>query len=136
MIPAIRHITFDVGPPHEPYDLCEFWGRVLGLPVHPEDAPGDDEVGLDVPEGQTTLLFVRVPEAKSVKNRIHLDLQPSQRRDEEVARVVALGATVVDDRRTPNGRGWVVLADPAGNEFCVEVSAAERSALSAGGPPS
>lgn len=130
MTSLVRHITFDTAPPHEPYDVCEFWGKVLGLPVHPDDAPGDDEVALDVPEGQPTLLFVRVPEAKTLKNRVHLDLEPAHPRDEEVSRVVALGATVVDDRRTPNGRGWVVLADPAGNEFCVEVSAAERTALS------
>ena len=131
MTALVRHITFDTAPPHEPYDLCEFWGRLLGLPVHPGDAPGDDEVALDVPEGQLTLLFVRVPEAKTMKNRIHLDLEPVQRRDEEVARVLELGATIVDDRRN-GGRGWVVFADPAGNEFCVEVSAAERAVLVAG----
>lgn len=125
---VVRHITFDCPPPHEPYELCEFWGKVLGLQVHPDDAPGDDEVALDAPEGQPTLLFIRVPDTKTVKNRVHLDLEPDQRRDDEVSRVVELGATVVDDRRGPGGRGWVVFADPAGNEFCVEASAAERAA--------
>lgn len=57
---------------------------------------------------------------------MHLDLQPQDRtRDEEVERLLAIGATLVDDRRKPDGKGWAVLADPEGNEFCVERSAAE-----------
>ncbi|MCT2585462.1 VOC family protein [Actinophytocola gossypii] len=128
MTSLLRHITVDTAPPHEPYDLCEFWGKVLGFPVHPDDAPGDDEVLLDVPEGRPALLFVRVPEAKTSKNRVHFDLEPSLPRDEEVTRLLDLGATMVDDRRA-GGRGWAVLADPAGNEFCVEVSTAERAVL-------
>ncbi|WP_351235048.1 VOC family protein [Streptomyces sp. NPDC002133] len=131
MTSIVRHITFDCAEPHEPYELAEFWSRVLGHPVHPQDEPGDDEVALDVPAGHPSLLFLRVPEKKTLKNRVHLDLQPDRPRDEEVERVAALGATVVDDRRKPNGRGWVVLADPAGNEFCIEVSAAERAAAEA-----
>jgi hypothetical protein len=65
-----------------------------------------------------------------VKNRLHLDLVPATARDVEVERVVALGGTLVDDRRRPDGSGWVVLADPEGNELCVERSATER-----GDPP-
>jgi hypothetical protein len=61
---VIRHITFDCAAPHEPYELARFWSQVLGHPVDAQDAPGDDEVGLDVPAGQPTLLFVRVPEGK------------------------------------------------------------------------
>ncbi|WP_062208913.1 VOC family protein [Streptomyces sp. NBRC 109706] len=125
---VIRHITFDCAEPHEPFELARFWSGVLGHPVDPIDEPGDDEVALAVPDGQPTLLFVRVPERKSLKNRVHLDLEPGQSRDAEVERVLALGATLVDDRRKPNGRGWAVLADPAGNEFCVEASAQERTA--------
>jgi hypothetical protein len=67
---------------------------------------------------------MRVPEAKQVKNRVHLDLTPDsstpQARDAEIERVIALGATLVDDHRRPDGKGWVVLADPEGNEFCIE----------------
>jgi predicted enzyme related to lactoylglutathione lyase len=61
-------------------------------------------------------------EGKAVKNRVHLDLAPPspEQWDEEFRRILALGATVVDDRRKPDGTGWVVLADPEGNEFCVE----------------
>lgn len=128
MTSIIRHITVDCAEPHEPYELAEFWSKVLGHPVDPIDEPGDDEVVLAMPAGQPALLFVRVPEKKSVKNRLHFDLEPDQTRDQEVERVSALGATVVDDRRKPNGRGWVVMADPAGNEFCVEISVAERAA--------
>jgi len=63
-----------------------------------------------------------------VKNRVHLDLQPQRPRDEEMARLVDLGATLVADHRRPDGTGWVILADPEGNEFCVERSEAERAA--------
>ncbi len=69
-----------------------------------------------------------MPEGKVVKNRIHLDLQPDTTRDAEVARLLDLGATLVGDHRRPDGTGWVTLADPAGNEFCVERSTAERAA--------
>ena len=91
--------------------------------MQPEDTAGDDEVGLT---GEPTLLFIRVPEAKTLKNRVHLDIQPDTTRDEEVDRLTGLGAKVIDDQRRPDGTGWVVLADPAGNEFCVERSAAEK----------
>jgi hypothetical protein len=74
-----------------------------------------------------TILFIPVPEGKTVKNRLHPDLAPVDRtRDEEVERLVAIGAAVIADRRTADGAGWVVLADPEGNEFCVERSDAER----------
>ena len=70
-----------------------------------------------------------MPEAKTVKNRVHLDLTPTDRtRDEEVERLLGIGATLVADHRRPDGTGWVVLADPEGNEFCVERSTAERAA--------
>ncbi|MEN8649786.1 VOC family protein [Streptomyces sp. 21So2-11] len=127
MSARIRHITLDCAEPHEPYELAEFWSKVLGQPVDPEDGPGDDEVCLVAPDGQPALLFVRVPEKKSLKNRVHFDLDPQRPRDEEVERLLAVGATLVDDRRKPNFRGWAVLADPAGNEFCVEGNAEEQA---------
>ncbi|MFH0515718.1 VOC family protein [Streptomyces sp. M41] len=122
MTSRIRHTTIDSA---DAYGLAGFWSQVLGLPVHEDDEPGDEEVLI---EG-AGLLFVTVPEAKTVKNRVHLDLQPQDRtRDEEVERLLALGATLVDDRRAPDGRGWAVLSDPEGNEFCVELGPAERTA--------
>jgi hypothetical protein len=66
------------------------------------------------------LVFVSVPEGKSVKNRLHLDLAPhtSQDRDAEIARLEQLGATRVDVGQSDDVT-WTVLADPEGNEFCV-----------------
>jgi predicted enzyme related to lactoylglutathione lyase len=72
------------------------------------------------------LFFQHVPEPKTVKNRVHICLQPDIRRDEEVERILTLGATLVSDMREDDGTGWVVLADPEGNEFCVVRSDAER----------
>jgi len=123
----VRHLTFDC---HDPYRLGQFWAAVLEGQLGEDDYPGDPEALVEA--SGSALLFISVPEAKSVKNRLHLDLQPQDRtRDEEVERVRALGATVVADHRTPDGKGWVTLADPEGNEFCVERSAVERA--SAGG---
>jgi predicted enzyme related to lactoylglutathione lyase len=70
-----------------------------------------------------------VPDAKQVKNRLHLDLRPADgTRDEELARLIAFGAGVVADRRNTDGTGWVVLADPEGNEFCILRGEAEIAA--------
>jgi uncharacterized protein (TIGR03086 family) len=92
------------------------------------NAPEDPEALLLSPDGQLALLFIAVPEHKQVKNRVHLDMVPlDRRRDEEVDRLLGHGARVVDDQRRPDGAGWVVLADPEGNEFCVERSDVERS---------
>lgn len=122
MTSLVRHLTFDCS---DAYRQGTFWAEVLGGKVSDEDFPGDPEalVGAD----GITLLFVTVPEAKGMKNRLHVDLQPQDRtRDEEVERLVELGAEVVEDHRVPDGRGWVTLSDLEGNEFCVERSAAER----------
>jgi hypothetical protein len=82
--------------------------------------PGDEECMIFSADGRNRVLFVEVPEAKQIKNRLHFDLRPTDAtRDEEVARVLALGATQVADRRRPDGSGWVTLTDPEGNEFCV-----------------
>jgi predicted enzyme related to lactoylglutathione lyase len=66
-------------------------------------------------------LFVTVPNAKQqVKNRVHLDLRPADcSREEEVERVIGLGAAFLADFRRPDGSGWITLADPEGNEFCI-----------------
>ncbi|MFI6354770.1 VOC family protein [Streptomyces sp. NPDC050743] len=82
---------------------------------HPDD-PYDPETGTGLGR---RLLFQRVPEPKTVKNRLHLDLHPGEgRRADEVARLRALGARVLDEVKEPSG-AWVVMADPEGNEFCV-----------------
>jgi hypothetical protein len=135
MTAHIRTVTFDCADHHA---LAAFWRQVTGYVDDPDNPnlPGDPEVLLVAPDGGPRLLFVPVPEPKTAKNRVHLDLMPDDRtRDEEAARLLAIGATLIADHREPDGTGWVVLADPEGNEFCVERSAAERSAAerSAGG---
>jgi predicted enzyme related to lactoylglutathione lyase len=123
MVSFIRNISFDCA---DPYALAQFWSEVVGHPVHPECAPGDDEVIIE-PPGGPRLYFQAVPERKTVKNRVHVCLQPDDRdRDAEVDRLLALGAQMHDDHRTEDGAGWAVLLDPAGNEFCMTRSAAER----------
>jgi predicted enzyme related to lactoylglutathione lyase len=124
MTSVVRHVTIDCA---DAYALASFWAEVVGGSLAQDDAPGDPEASVTAPGA--ALLFIEVPEPKSVKNRVHLDLQPQDRtRDAEVERLLAAGATLVGDHRDPDGTGWATLADPEGNEFCVERSAAERAA--------
>jgi predicted enzyme related to lactoylglutathione lyase len=111
------------------YQLAQFWSEVTGHPLDPEDKPGDAETVIMLPGGPA-LYFNEVPEPKSVKNRVHLCLRPDTSRDTEVERLLNLGASLVADHRKPDGWGWVVLADPEGNEFCVLLAESERTALS------
>jgi predicted enzyme related to lactoylglutathione lyase len=111
----------------DPWALAEFWSKVLGIPIDEDCSPGDDEVGFETSSG-SYLLFLKVPEPKTVKNRMHLCLEPQETREAEVERLLALGATMYDDRRNADGTGWAVLQDPEGNEFCVLRSAEERAA--------
>ncbi len=124
----VRHITIDA---HDPHALARFWIEVTGYLPDPE--PGDDEVLITAPEPNAPgLLFVRVDDAKAGKNRVHLDIQPPVgTRDEAVRRLLAAGASVYEDHRTADGRGWVTMRDPEGNEFCVERSSGERGLNSA-----
>jgi predicted enzyme related to lactoylglutathione lyase len=123
MVSFIRNVSFDCS---DPFALAGFWSEVIGQPIDPECAPGDAEVVIEPADGPR-LYFQAVPEGKTVKNRVHVCLQPLDRgRDAEVDRVLALGATVLADHRTPDGEGWVVLGDPAGNEFCLTRSSSER----------
>jgi Glyoxalase-like domain len=123
MTVRIRTITFDCA---DPYLLAGFWSQVTGYREDPcnSNHPDDREGLLLALDGSASLLFVRVPEVKQVKNRVHLDLAPPDSspaaRDAEVERVLALGATVVDHHRREDATGWVTLADPEGNEFCIE----------------
>jgi hypothetical protein len=121
----IHSITVDCA---DPYRQARFWSEVTGWQEDPDDPnrPGDP-AGRIVSGHGINLLFIPVPEGKMVKNRVHLDLQPTNRsRDEEVTRLLGIGASLVDDQRRADGTGWVVMADPEGNEFCVERSARER----------
>lgn len=101
---------------NDPQALAGFWSQVLGW----EAVEREGLWWLKPPVAAVPLIvFVPVPEKKSTKNRVHIDVSPTDRtRDEEVERLLALGAT-----RADVGQGddvsWVVLADPEGNEFCV-----------------
>jgi predicted enzyme related to lactoylglutathione lyase len=119
----IRNVSFDCS---DPYALAKFWSEVVGAPVSSDFVPGDPEVVIEPADGPR-LYFQAVPEPKTVKNRVHVCLQPDDRhRDAEIDRLRALGARVSSDHRTPDGDGWVVLLDPADNEFCMTRSATER----------
>ena len=101
----------------DPWPLAEFWKAALGWVVVDEDEHG---VSLAAPGTvMPTLDIMRVPEAKSVKNRLHLDLRADGcTTAEELERLFALGATRADVGQGPDV-SWVVLADPEGNEFCL-----------------
>ena len=131
----IRTITFVDCADH--YRQALFWSEVTGYQEDPNDPnhPDDPESRIVTPYG-VSILFMPPPDGvepaqvlagNTVKNRMHLDLIPTERsRDEEVTRLLSIGARLVADHRKPDGTGWVVLADPEDNEFCVERSAKER----------
>ncbi|HWE62774.1 MAG TPA: VOC family protein [Chloroflexota bacterium] len=98
----------------DPAKLAPFWEQLLGWPRGDED---DHSVEFIAPEGGPRLLLWRGPDAKVVKNRMHLDLVPDDQ-EAEVARAIALGARRVDIGQGDQAR-HVVLADPEGNEFCI-----------------
>ena len=117
---SLQCITVDA---HNPKALAEFWAEVLGWTVG-ED--GDDigwwierELGDPNKTGFPDILFLKVPDSKVVKNRLHLDLRPDDQ-DAEVARLEKLGAKKIDiGQSTDPDTTWVVMADIEGNEFCV-----------------
>jgi len=129
MTSFISHTTIDC---RNAFELSQWWKQQVLEYVDPPDdpnEPGDDECWIQRPDGGHPLLFIEVPEDRQVKNRIHLDLRPSAgTRDEELARLLDLGARQLDDQRNADGTGWVVLADPEGNEFCILRSQGELDA--------
>ena len=130
MTAYISHMTIDC---RNAYELSEWWKPVLGYVDLEDDPnlPGHEECMIRDPETGHRLLFIEVPDAKTVKNRLHLDLRPrTGSRDEELEKLLTHGAVVVDDLRGTHGpgTGWVVLADPEGNEFCILRSEAEVAA--------
>lgn len=111
---------------HDPERLAAFWCEVLDFKVI-DRSEGMVEIGSWEPtvedirarQMSPTLVFIRVPEGKTVKNRLHLDVSPIDAdTEDEVTRLLGLGAVKVDVGQGP-GRSWVVMADPEGNEFDV-----------------
>ena len=96
----------------DPPALVRFWSALLGGEM---ELYHDGDARLR-PPGGPVLDFFRVPEPKSVKNRLHLDLRTTDL-DAAVEQAVALGATKADEVYV--GSGWQVLRDPEGNEFCL-----------------
>lgn len=117
MAPVVSHLTIDCA---DPAALARWWREVLGWSYTWEPADDDDEIGIEPADGRGTgWLFLKVPDVKTGKNRLHADLRPPNGSDQatELERLLSLGATRVDI-----GQGevpWHVLADPEGNEFCL-----------------
>ena len=111
----VIHVTFDCADPER---LAGFWSAVTGY-ERMEDST-EEVVALDAPDhrGVRRMLFFKVPEPKTVKNRVHVDLAA---RDPaaEIERLVALGATKVEYREGGLDNSWTVMLDPEGNEFCI-----------------
>jgi len=134
-------VTIDCSAPHE---LADWWAEALGWQVEQQDeafirrmvesgaASEDDttqhrgalvwKVGAAITSpdpGRPRVLFQQVPEPKTVKNRLHLDVRVgAERREAEVARLLGLGATHLW-QGSQGPHEWATLADPEGNEFCV-----------------
>ena len=115
-----------------PEQLGTFWQQVLGLREDPDNPnePGDTEI-LFITEPITITFLFQPTEESSAYPRIHFDIDAVDRtRDEEVERLLGIGAELVADRRRDDGSGWVTLRDPEGYELCVQRSKEEREAAS------
>lgn len=127
----LSHTTIDC---HDAFALSEWWRIAMDYAVDPKDPnlPGHEECEIHDPETGHTLLFLQVPDQELPAKRIHFDVRPRERTQaEEVEWLGEHGARVIADRRGiyGPGSGWVVLADPEGNQFCVLLSPAEREAF-------
>jgi hypothetical protein len=109
----IANVTFDSA---DPRTHAAFWSAVTGYePIEERD----DFVALQAPDkrGVRRILFLQVPEPKTAKSRMHVDLA-TRNPEAEIERLVGLGATKVEYREG-NGTSWTVMLDPEGNEFCI-----------------
>jgi Glyoxalase-like domain len=116
MASLIKAVTFDCS---DAIALATFWAAALGTDVD-EDATSDHAFVEAPGWGGPNMLFIRVPEPKTAKNRMHFDLRAPVTMADEVSRLEALGATVVK-----RFAGLTVMDDPEGNVFCVELGPAD-----------
>jgi hypothetical protein len=110
---------------HDPLRQAEFWAQALAYEVNQRN-PGEIQVSDPASPG-VSLYFMKVPESKAGKNRLHLDIVTPGPMEDEVARLADAGAEVVEVRQDPasldNPDTWTVMCDPEGNEFCVTSAA-------------
>lgn len=109
----MKYVTFDCADPQR---QAAFWAEVTGYDLV---TTTEDFAALAAPDkrGVRGILFWKVPEPKTTKSRIHVDLAAKDPAA-EVDRLVALGAAKIEARQG-NGTSWTVMADPEGNEFCI-----------------
>ncbi|HEX7350519.1 VOC family protein [Brachybacterium sp.] len=135
----VSHTTVDC---HDAYGLSEWWRAALGYTSDPEDPnlPGHEECAIFDRDTGHTLLFLQVPDQELPAKRIHFDVRPRERtQDEEIHWLTQHGAVPLADHRGKHGpgTGWLTMADPEGNQFCVlrseaEVADADRVASDGG----
>jgi len=122
---TIASVTLDCA---DALTVARFWSAALERPLDPKASSDFAAIGfagrrdtagcgLVAHDGESTWMFVRVPEPKTAKNRIHLDVMTTDP-EHEIDRLVGLGATRARDMEE-YGYMWTVMADPEGNEFCV-----------------
>ncbi|MEU0518429.1 VOC family protein [Streptosporangium sp. NPDC006007] len=126
MASLFRYLVFQS---QVPLKLARFWGAALGdLPVD----TGPSGCWVDLPQGNqpSRILFLHSDKTPGVGSRLHMHLNPGEvSLAREVARLIDLGATVISEHRRVDDIGWIVMADPDGNEFCVDSSDAEVEAF-------
>lgn len=113
--PVIRSVTFDC---QDPDALAGFWAAATGYRKEASPEPGEYAVLSDLSGHGPVLWFNKVPQAKTAKNRVHVDLNVRSLED-EVERLAGLGAEKAEQHSTSSGKAWVVMRDPEGNEFCL-----------------
>lgn len=116
----IQCITIDC---HNPTALAQFWAEALGWKIGEEatenEAYIESKLGPTNIDGYPDLLFIKTPDKKSVKNRMHIDLRPEHQM-QEIERLEKIGATRIEIGQSSDlNTTWVVMADPEGNEFCL-----------------
>jgi hypothetical protein len=111
MTSFVKAVTWDCG---DALLLARFWAAALGTDVDEESSPERAFVEA-AGWGGPNMWFIRVPEAKAAKNRLHFDLRPLGSMEEEIERLTSMGATTVE-----RFESHVVMRDPEGNEFCME----------------
>jgi hypothetical protein len=108
----LANITFDCT---DPLAVVQFWSAALDRPVDADPSPYFASIGTD-DDSAPSWFFIKVPEPRVAKNRVHVDLVADDR-DKEIDRLIDLGATRHADH-DEHGLSWTVLTDPEGNEFC------------------